>query len=177
MLKTRAGCARYQVQQTLEVSIGADRQIGRLNNVDLATRIGAIRLQQRRRTRDLHSLVDVPKLELHVHTGAGVDVNNNVGPSFFFEAGLFYGYRICAGSCIRENIISTAVGLSGTAHARIDLSCRYLSICHYGASAIGNCAKYRGAHGLAITELGCEQQSTHHSYPFEAVHELAANPF
>ncbi len=163
VLETRARGAGYEVQQRLIVAIRAQRQRGRLHYFQLRSGIGAIRLQQGRRTGNFHGLRNAARRHLDIDARAGVDRERNVFAVFLLEALQFNRNRVLAGRQIRERIITAFVGLTGSCDSGVDFRDGHLCARYYTAAAVRDGAEKGRVDCLGIRTNGSQSEQRGHS--------------
>ena len=150
VLERGAGCAGNQIQQVLEVPVGADGQILGLNGLDLAAGIGAVGLQRRRRVGNLDGFADVAGRESQVDTGAGVNDNVHVAADFALEARSLRSERIPAGSGVGEHEVAALVCLGVAGIVCCGFGCSDFRVGDDGTGGIDDRAQDGRVDGLGV---------------------------
>ena len=110
VLKGRGSGAGDEVEQGLEVAIGAEREVGDLAAFDLGTDVGAIGLEQRGRGGDEDGLVDAAGGEVDIDAGGGVVEEDDVLVRLLLKARGADGDAVGARRKIGHGVVAALVG-------------------------------------------------------------------
>ena len=150
MLEDRGRGAGNQVDERLEVAVGAERHIDQAFRFDLGADIGAVRLQYGGRCCYGYGFRHIARNKSEVDASGRVAGKADVLLQGLFESLCFDGHRVDAGLQARKGVVAAFVSRRLMNGAGCRVGCRDSSIGDGCASGVGHSSKQRPVNCLPL---------------------------